>query len=214
MSEYVKRRIAIISRDSRKSSFFELEGGFCDCDVTVFVEPPEELLGFDLVIADVEAGICVSSDPNCTVICLLSDDGEHEKAFGDRMWHWPVSIAEIHKVLVELYQKDLVPQKKENATTERCIYLLSEAEHTVLYRNRSILLSDSLWRLLDFLGARSGEVVDREELKQLFGGEGNLVEVYIHGLRKKLEVPFGIRLIETVRGKGYRLNAKIRHGIS
>lgn len=35
--------------------------------------------------------------------------------------------------------------------------------------------------------------------------ESNVVEVYIGYLRKKLDQPFETRLIETVRGAGYRL---------
>ena len=133
--------------------------------------------------------------------------------FGDCVWYWPVSIYEIHKAIAELHRKDGVSCERETASVEQFIYLLSEEEHTVLYRNRQIVLSESLWRLLGVLGERSGELVSRDELKSLFGGEGNLVEVYIHGLRKKLELPFGIRLIETVRGKGYRLLIGVKNGL-
>jgi two-component system OmpR family response regulator len=35
--------------------------------------------------------------------------------------------------------------------------------------------------------------------------DSNVVEVYIGYLRRKLDQPFGLRSIETVRGVGYRL---------
>jgi two-component system, OmpR family, response regulator len=35
----------------------------------------------------------------------------------------------------------------------------------------------------------------------------NIIDVYIHGLRDKLDRPFGTQSIETVRGAGYRLRA-------
>ena len=38
-----------------------------------------------------------------------------------------------------------------------------------------------------------------------FGGDPNIVEVYIGYLRKKVDLPFGRHSIETVRGYGYRL---------
>ena len=36
----------------------------------------------------------------------------------------------------------------------------------------------------------------------------NVIEVYIRNLREKLDRPFGVETIETVRGAGYRLRAE------
>ncbi|MDW7672454.1 MAG: winged helix-turn-helix domain-containing protein, partial [Bacillota bacterium] len=36
-----------------------------------------------------------------------------------------------------------------------------------------------------------------------FGGETNAVDVYIRYLRAKIEEPYGIKVIQTVRGVGY-----------
>jgi two-component system, OmpR family, response regulator len=41
-----------------------------------------------------------------------------------------------------------------------------------------------------------------------FGGDPNIVEVYVRHLRRKIDEPFGVRTIETVRGRGYRLNSE------
>ena len=38
-------------------------------------------------------------------------------------------------------------------------------------------------------------------------GDPNVVEVYVGYLRRKIDVPFGRRSLETVRGVGYRLAA-------
>ncbi len=43
-----------------------------------------------------------------------------------------------------------------------------------------------------------------------FGGDANIVEVYVGHLRQKLDTPFGRETIETVRGEGYRLNREDR----
>ena len=32
-----------------------------------------------------------------------------------------------------------------------------------------------------------------------------MIEVYVRYLRRKIDVPFGVRSIETIRGAGYRL---------
>ena len=40
-----------------------------------------------------------------------------------------------------------------------------------------------------------------------YEGDDNVVEVYIGYLRRKIDVPFGVVTIETVRGAGYRLRS-------
>jgi two-component system OmpR family response regulator len=40
-----------------------------------------------------------------------------------------------------------------------------------------------------------------------FEGDPNIVEVYVGYLRKKIDVPFGCKSLQTVRGVGYRLVA-------
>ena len=41
-----------------------------------------------------------------------------------------------------------------------------------------------------------------------YDGESNVVETYIHYLRRKIDQPGAQPLIRTVRGTGYRLSAK------
>ena len=51
---------------------------------------------------------------------------------------------------------------------------------------------------------KAGSTVSREEILNLFdASDSNIAEVYICHLRGKLEAPFGIKVIYTVRGKGY-----------
>jgi two-component system OmpR family response regulator len=40
-----------------------------------------------------------------------------------------------------------------------------------------------------------------------YEGDDNVVEVYIGYLRRKIDAPFGVVTIETVRGAGYRLRS-------
>ncbi|MES2102524.1 MAG: response regulator transcription factor [Pseudomonadota bacterium] len=67
-----------------------------------------------------------------------------------------------------------------------------------------VILSSREWAILDALIARPGAILSRSQLEErLFGWSGevesNAVEVYIHGLRKKL----GQKFIVNVRGVGY-----------
>jgi DNA-binding response OmpR family regulator len=40
-----------------------------------------------------------------------------------------------------------------------------------------------------------------------YENRSNVVDVYVRYLREKIDRPFGVRTIETVRGAGYRLQA-------
>ena len=40
-----------------------------------------------------------------------------------------------------------------------------------------------------------------------YDGDGNIVEVYLHHLRQKIDEPFRRNAIQTIRSAGYRLAA-------
>ena len=59
---------------------------------------------------------------------------------------------------------------------------------------------------------RHDQVVSKAEIldnvwDSAFEGGDNVVEVYIGYLRRKIDAPFGVRSLATVRGMGYRLSA-------
>lgn len=75
---------------------------------------------------------------------------------------------------------------------------------------KRIWLSSTEYVLLEFLLRRAGETATRAELlahvwEYDFGGNDNVVEVYISYLRRKIDKGFNPPLIHTVRGVGYRL---------
>jgi two-component system OmpR family response regulator len=66
--------------------------------------------------------------------------------------------------------------------------------------------------LLELLMRRSDAIVSKSVLLDEvwgpdFEGDPNIVEVYIGYVRKKIDAPFGVQTILTVRGAGYRLVA-------
>jgi DNA-binding response OmpR family regulator len=86
--------------------------------------------------------------------------------------------------------------------------LLDPAARTVIRGGEQVELTAREFALLEFLVRRAGDVVTRSELldhvwDQNYDGSGNVVNVYIGYLRRKLEEPFGRPLIRTVRGAGY-----------
>jgi two-component system OmpR family response regulator len=81
---------------------------------------------------------------------------------------------------------------------------LNPATREATLHGQPVSLSAREWAVLEALLARPGVVLSRTQLEEkLFSWKddisSNAVEVYIHGVRKKL----GANLIQTVRGLGY-----------
>jgi two-component system OmpR family response regulator len=75
-----------------------------------------------------------------------------------------------------------------------------------------ISLSAKEHALLETFMRRPGQVLDRFQLLEhawdyAYENRSNVVDVYIRYLREKVDRPFGVESIETVRGVGYRLRA-------
>lgn len=83
---------------------------------------------------------------------------------------------------------------------------INSATRQVFVADLPVILSSREWAILDALIARPGAILSRPQLEERLYGwagdiESNAVEVYIHGLRKKL----GAQFIINVRGVGYRV---------
>jgi two-component system OmpR family response regulator len=76
--------------------------------------------------------------------------------------------------------------------------------------DEEIPLSAKEFALLETFMRRPGQVLSRLQLLEHAWDEGyenrsNVVDVYVRYLREKVDRPFGVDSIETVRGVGYRL---------
>lgn len=87
---------------------------------------------------------------------------------------------------------------------------LNTANRTVQRGGREISLTAMEYRVLEYLAHRKRAVVSKGELlEHLYDYNwekfSNVIEVYISGLRRKLEDGSSRQLIQTVRGQGYIL---------
>jgi two-component system, OmpR family, response regulator len=86
----------------------------------------------------------------------------------------------------------------------------------VVCRGRTpISLSTKEFQLLEVFMRRPGQVLSRYDLLEgawdmAYENKSNIVDVYVRYLREKIDRPFGLRTIQTVRGAGYRLSAPAR----
>ena len=90
--------------------------------------------------------------------------------------------------------------------------IVDPALHTCRRGATEIELTAREFEVLEYLMRRVGEVVSKAEILDhvwdfAFDGDVNIVEVYISYLRKKIDIPFERKALQTVRGVGYRVAA-------
>lgn len=85
---------------------------------------------------------------------------------------------------------------------------LDSRTHQVWRGDEQVELSPREFALLEYLMRNAGQVLSRDQILDRVWGygnepEGNVVDLYIHYLRKKLDCGKSRSLIQTVRGAGY-----------
>jgi len=89
---------------------------------------------------------------------------------------------------------------------------LDPAKRRVWRGEAEIELSAKEFALLETFMRRPGEVLSRFQLLEHawdyeYENRSNVIDVYVRYLRLKVDRPFGLESIETLRGAGYRLRA-------
>jgi two-component system, OmpR family, response regulator len=119
----------------------------------------------------------------------------------------PFSLAELLARLRALARRGPVERP---AVLEVGDLQLDPATREVRRGDTEITLSAKEFALLEAFMRRPGEVLTQLQLLEHawdydYENRSNVVEVYVRYLREKIDRPFGVMSIETVRGAGYRL---------
>jgi DNA-binding response OmpR family regulator len=120
----------------------------------------------------------------------------------------PFALDELQARLRALFRRD-APDKAGLLTAADLE--LDPATHQARRAGRVINLTSKEFALLEYMLRNPNWLITRQMAERHVWDYGqasasNLVDVYIRRLRRKLDDPFGVKLIETVRGYGYRLN--------
>jgi len=149
------------------------------------------------------------------ILMLTAKDGEYDEAEAldtgaDDFLSKPFSFVVLLARLRALFRRGAPPRPAVLALGP---LRLDPATRTVSHDDTDVRLTSREFSLLEYLMRRDGNVASKPEILDHvwgmdFGGDPNVVEVYIGYLRRKLDQPFGTQLIRTVRGAGYRLSAE------
>ena len=199
--------LAIVSKRRELIRFFELEALSFGFEVSSFDKSPAELSCFDLLIIDTAVTLRAPTIFEGRVIFIT--DEENSTPDGAECLSYPIPVDTLRYVYEQmLYGERAVERTVIRDEKDDRIFFYRDHNDTVGYKGRSITLSDHERTILTRLCECSGEPVSREELNALLGASGgNIADVYVCRLRKKLEDTDGRRVIFTVRSKGYKIVA-------
>ncbi len=146
------------------------------------------------------------------ILMLTAKDGEYDEAEAldtgaDDFLSKPFSFVVLVARLRALLRRGTQPRP---AVLEVGNLTLDPATRVCARDDVEINLTPREFSVLELLMRRPGVVVPKLELLDGawghdFSGDPNIVEVYVGYLRRKIDQPFGLRTIHTVRGVGYRL---------
>jgi two-component system OmpR family response regulator len=148
------------------------------------------------------------------IIMLTAKDAVEDRVAGldrgaDDYLVKPFSLAELMARLRALARRGPVERP---AVLEVGTLRMDPASQQVWRGDEEIHLSAKEFALLETFMRRPGEVLSQFQLLEHawdyeYENRSNVVEVYIRYLREKIDRPFGVKSLETVRGAGYRLRA-------
>ena len=112
-------------------------------------------------------------------------------------------LARVKSLLRRIPQPELDCYQVENL-------ILNRLSHAVYRDQQKIELTSKEFVLLELLMQHHGEVLTRTQIASMvwninFQTDTNVVDVAIRRLRAKVDDPFNPKLIQTVRGMGYKL---------
>ncbi len=216
----VTRALYLVSHDEQLSCLIRLECEELALPLSVSAAyTPDE--GQDVVwLLDLDAtavlDACMRSLPARALgFCREVERLPEQLKTGMMMLQRPFATAQLRACLIQLCNGAILfpptptgrPTRFADPGDTELFLSLDASGRQLQLGETTIALTPKEGLLMRCLLERRGAIVSREELESALAtdGESNATEVYLCFLRRKLEKPTGLRLIETVRGMGYRL---------
>lgn len=180
-----------------------------------------EMTPYDLIILDVllpeKDGMEVCRDLrrrriHIPILMLTARDSIEDRVQGldcgaDDYLVKPFAMRELQARLRALLRRQ---QPYKQGRLEMGSLVIDPCTHTVERDGQPINLTPKEFALLEYLMYHPNQVVTREMIEQHiwnydFECESNVIDVYVRRLRRKIDAPFAMKFLTTVRGVGYRL---------
>lgn len=180
-----------------------------------------ELTPYDAIILDVmlprKSGLEVckhlrQARINAPIIMLTARDAVEDRVAGldsgaDDYLVKPFAVSELCARLRALMRREAV---SKNGLLQLADLVADPATHFVERGGRSMELTSKEFALLEYFMRHPNQVITRDRIETHiwsydFNCSSNVVDVYVRRLRRKIDDPFAVKLLETVRGTGYRL---------
>jgi two-component system copper resistance phosphate regulon response regulator CusR len=180
---------------------------------------------YDVVVLDVMLpGIdgfavleAIRAQSDAAVLMLTARDAVDDRVRGlqtgaDDYLTKPFAFSELLARLDALRRRGVRSNAREATLLEIADLQLDLVRRKVTRQGRRIDLTAKEFTLLTLLMRRHGEVISRTVLAEQvwdihFDSGTNTVEVAIRRLRAKIDDPFEVKLLQTVRGMGYVIEA-------
>jgi two-component system, OmpR family, copper resistance phosphate regulon response regulator CusR len=180
-----------------------------------------EMTPYDAIILDImlpkKDGLQVCRDlrqerVNTPIIMLTAKDTVEDRVQGldsgaDDYLIKPFAFQELRARLRALLRRD---SSDKTGTITIADLALDPASHTVERSGQSIELTAKEFALLEYFMRNPNRLITRQMAETHiwsydFDGTSNVVDVYVRRLRRKVDDPYQVKLLETLRGAGYRL---------
>jgi two-component system copper resistance phosphate regulon response regulator CusR len=173
-----------------------------------------DLLILDLMLPNLSGGELlrgVRRRPSTLPVLVLTardatdDKVRHFEAGADDYLTKPFDFAELLVRVKALLRRTPVERTDVLRIADLELNRLTQQVHRAGHR---IELTGKEYAVLEYLMSSAGRVFSRTMIlehvwDQSFEGVTNIVDVYVRYLRRKIDVPFPVELIHTVRGVGY-----------
>ena len=203
-----KRNALIFSKNNTISRIVLAELSFLGYTPKIVQEIPEqkdtEIIVFDATELELSQSIrsFIASSVCTKKIAIMGNPSGKLSARFHKTLVFPFLLSDFRDIILETSEQYNSDKAGGSATSK--LFIASKDKKGVTLDDLFIPLSQYEFSLLNLLCENSGNCVSREDILNLFdSGDSNIAEVYICHLRNKLETPFGIKVIYTVRGKGY-----------
>ena len=189
--------------------------------VALFESTKPDLIILDVMMPDISGiDICqtIKKRSAIPVLFLSARDEVGDRVLGlenggDDYLVKPFAFEELIARIRVLLRRNNIHTPKSLDTLDFEDLVLNTKNMTATRNGSLIQLSATEYQLLFYLMSNPRQVLSKEAILDWvwgydFGGDFNIVEVYISYLRMKLEREGGDRLIHTVRGMGYILDCR------